>query len=142
MLLGVSKYITYWEKQTKRNCAATSPLLSVTSFSDCEKPPHASANLVCIFLPLLIVLSPSSPYPAVTAYSPAVVALQNLVCSQLSLTRHLVSQSQHLAGSIITSATPDHQYTTLQSTKDVSDGKWSCECWHCHSPFVFCSVHQ
>ena len=87
--------------------------------------------------------SPLYPNPAVGAYSPAVMALQNLISSQLSLTRHLVSQSQDLAGSVITSSIPDHQYMTLQSTKEVSDTEQSCDNGGTVILLiVFCLVHQ
>ena len=46
-------------------------------------------------------------------------ALDDLVHSQLALTRSLVARSRSLAQYITTSITPNYHYTTLEDTKKV-----------------------
>ena len=55
-----------------------------------------------------------------TAYSPATVALHDLVKSQVELTKRLINQSRTLSDHVTGSATPTYQYVTLDQTKEVN----------------------
>lgn len=54
---------------------------------------------------------------ALTVYSPALLALNNLTLSQVSLTRQLIEQTRSLSHSIV--SPPDHHYVTLDETREV-----------------------
>lgn len=58
---------------------------------------------------------------ALTAYSPATLALNDLLKQQLSFTRQFLQVNRHLYLSIIASIEQDkYHYTTLEETKEVS----------------------
>ena len=57
---------------------------------------------------------------ALSAYSPAVFALNDMLREQLSLTRHYVQANRSLHSSLLQSLEPaDYTYTTLEGTKEV-----------------------
>ena len=56
---------------------------------------------------------------AVTGYSPSVVALTDMLRTQLSITRSLVAQTRQLTATVSSSITPNYHYTTLEETKQV-----------------------
>lgn len=63
---------------------------------------------------------------ALSAYSPAVFALNDMLRQQLSLTRHFVQASRHLHSSMLQTLGPaDYTYTTLEDTKEFI---------RCHKP--------
>ena len=57
--------------------------------------------------------------PALTAYSPSVIALNELLKQQIQLTENFISIQKHLHENLVQNAQPDFSYTTLQETKDV-----------------------
>ena len=56
----------------------------------------------------------------VTGYSPSVVALTDMLRTQLSITQSLVAQTRQLAATVSSSITPNYHYTTLEETKQVN----------------------
>ncbi|KAH3697406.1 hypothetical protein DPMN_084907 [Dreissena polymorpha] len=54
---------------------------------------------------------------AMTAYSPAMLALHDMLKSQLELTREFISMQRHLKEQTLASFTPQYQYTTLEDTR-------------------------
>ena len=56
---------------------------------------------------------------AVTAYSPAMIALHDLMKSQLNLTKTLIEQSRCLSESILSGNSPNYHYTSVDDTKQV-----------------------
>ena len=57
---------------------------------------------------------------ALSAYSPAVFALNDMLRQQLSLTRHFVQANRYLHSSLLQTLEPaDYAYTTLEGTKEV-----------------------
>ncbi len=55
----------------------------------------------------------------VTGYSPSVVALTDMLRTQLSITQSLVAHTRQLAATVSSSITPNYHYTTLEETKQV-----------------------
>ncbi|XP_067086004.1 uncharacterized protein C19orf44 homolog [Osmerus mordax] len=63
---------------------------------------------------------------ALSAYSPAVFALNDMLRQQLSLTRHFVQANRYLHSSLLQTLEPaDYTYTTLEGTKEFI---------RCHKP--------
>jgi hypothetical protein len=62
---------------------------------------------------------PNFIHTVVTGYSPSVVALTDMLRTQLSITRSLVAQTRQLTATVSTSITPNYHYTTLEETKQV-----------------------
>ena len=60
-----------------------------------------------------------SMFLAVTAYSPSVIALNEMLKQQLLLTENFIAIQKHLHQNLIQHAQPDYSYTTLQDTKAV-----------------------
>ena len=57
---------------------------------------------------------------AMTAYSPSVIALNDMLRQQLDLTTEFVSSLKHMHRSYVSDLEPStYQYTTLQDTKEV-----------------------
>ena len=57
---------------------------------------------------------------ALTAYSPSVIALNELLRQQIQLTENFIGIQKHLHENLVQNVQPDYSYTTLQDTKDVS----------------------
>ena len=55
----------------------------------------------------------------VTGYTPSVVALTDMLRTQLSITRSLVARSRQLAVRVSENISANHHYTTLEETKQV-----------------------
>ena len=53
-------------------------------------------------------------------YTPSVVALTDMLRTQLLITHSLVARSKQLAASVSESITADYHYTTLEETKQVT----------------------
>ena len=58
---------------------------------------------------------------ALTAYSPSVIALNEMLRQQIKLTENFIAIQQHLNQNLIQHAQPDYSYTTLQDTKRVRE---------------------
>ena len=58
-------------------------------------------------------------YTVVTGYTPGVVALTDMLRTQLSITRSMVARSRQLATRVSESISANHHYTTLEETKQV-----------------------
>ena len=56
---------------------------------------------------------------ALTAYSPTVLVLNDLLRQQLQLTQSFIATQRRLHKSYVDTSVPDHHYTTLQDTKEV-----------------------
>lgn len=54
-----------------------------------------------------------------TNYSPAMLALQDMLKQQLELTQTFIQAQQYLYNSYTRSIEPQHKYTTLEDTKKV-----------------------
>lgn len=54
-----------------------------------------------------------------TAYSPAIFALNDMLRQQLALTRSFIDSTRRHYKSVLESLGPDYKYTTLQETKEV-----------------------
>lgn len=55
-----------------------------------------------------------------TAYSPAIVALHDMLKSQLQLTREFIEMQKHFNAERANNIQPRYHYTTLEDTKQVS----------------------
>ncbi|XP_028857646.1 uncharacterized protein C19orf44 homolog isoform X2 [Denticeps clupeoides] len=56
---------------------------------------------------------------ALISYSPAEVALNDLLRQQLALSRHFIQSSHLLHSSLLGSLQPEYRYTTLEETKEI-----------------------
>ncbi len=61
-----------------------------------------------------------------SAYTPATVALQDLLRSQLALTERLINQSRTLSEHMSANVTANYQYVTLDQTKQVPRTLHAC----------------
>jgi hypothetical protein len=90
--------------------------------------------------PLRTPLLPPESLQVLSNYPPGVLALQDLVKSHLTLTRHLINQAQALSQSVVSNTNPDYQYTTVTSTKQVS--LFLLLTLLCHSYCYFLFLHH
>ncbi|XP_074641016.1 uncharacterized protein LOC141898804 isoform X2 [Tubulanus polymorphus] len=63
------------------------------------------------------VVSPDS-MEALTAYSPSVLALNDMLKQQLALTKQFITNQRRMYNSLISSIEPSYKYTTLEDTKE------------------------
>ena len=78
-----------------------------------------SSNIIILGLQVLSITIFHYPHPVFSSSSHVSEALEDLVRSQLALTRSLVDRSRSLAQYLTDSITPDYHYTTLEDTKEV-----------------------
>ena len=78
-----------------------------------------SSNIIILGLQVLSITIFHYPHPVFSSSSHVSEALEDLVRSQLALTRSLVNRSRSLAQYLTDSITPDYHYTTLEDTKKV-----------------------
>ncbi len=83
-------------------CMCTHTTLLSICMIDYPSPPH------------------SHSHTALSSFSPASVALTDLIQSQLSLIRFSMETTQRQVGNIYASTQSGHHYTTLEETKAVS----------------------
>ncbi|XP_078488144.1 uncharacterized protein LOC100175946 [Ciona intestinalis] len=70
-----------------------------------------------VFPPTLVVSNEA--LAALTSYSPATLALQDMMKRQLALTKDFIERSERLHQSTMSSLTPNYHYTTLEETKQI-----------------------
>lgn len=59
-------------------------------------------------------------FPAMTAYNPAIVALNNMLREQIRLVEQFVEINQRMYESYSTGINSNYRYTTLEDTQQVS----------------------
>uniref|UniRef100_H2YXL4 DUF4614 domain-containing protein n=1 Tax=Ciona savignyi TaxID=51511 RepID=H2YXL4_CIOSA len=69
------------------------------------------------FPPTLLVSNEA--LAALTSYSPATLALQDMMKRQLALTRDFIERSERFHKSAMSSMKPSYHYTTLEETKKI-----------------------
>ena len=94
-----------------RYCTSTCMCHAITIVEIMMKGYH---NYLCIIILYMYIF-----HSAVTCYTPSVVALSDLLRTQLSITRSLLARSRQLAASVSGSISADYHYTTLEETKEV-----------------------
>ena len=71
---------------------------------------------------------------ALTAYSPSVLVLNDMLRQQLQLTQQFAETQRRMYKSYIGASVPDHNYTTLEQTKEVG---YLCNLQGTHSNCIF-----